>query len=184
MRPEKKRKSAPATKSRACTETQKRVAVGNRKARREGGARRSPHVISAAHNLALLSSILAIVSRCTSSGPSASRSVLAPANMRARGWSPHTPSPPCSWIAASMTNSAAFGAATLHAAMAPFAVLLPSSSSRRAASSVGEARAVQSHAHHAQRLQHVPVRRQRLPERRRGPRRRRAASRSARRPCL
>ena len=87
------------------------------------------------HNLALLSSILAIVSRCTSSGPSASRSVLAPANMRAKGWSSHTPKPPCSCIAASMTDSAAFGAATLHAAMAPFAVLLPSLSSRRAASS-------------------------------------------------
>mmetsp|Transcript_11670 Transcript_11670/g.49908 ORF Transcript_11670/g.49908 Transcript_11670/m.49908 type:complete len:218 (+) Transcript_11670:132-785(+) len=56
--------------------------------------------------------------------------------MRAKGWSSHTPNPPCSCIAASMTKSAAFGAATLHAAMAPLAVLLPSLSSRRAASSV------------------------------------------------
>mmetsp|Transcript_1761 Transcript_1761/g.4004 ORF Transcript_1761/g.4004 Transcript_1761/m.4004 type:complete len:244 (-) Transcript_1761:732-1463(-) len=39
-------------------------------------------------------------------------------------------------MAASMTDSAAAGAATLHAAMAPFATLFPSRSRRRAASSV------------------------------------------------
>lgn len=41
------------------------------------------------------SSSLAIVSRCTTSGPSARRSVRAPAHMWARGVTSDTPAPPC-----------------------------------------------------------------------------------------
>ena len=41
------------------------------------------------------SSSFAIDTRCTSSGPSASLSVLAPLHMAANGKSSHTPAPPC-----------------------------------------------------------------------------------------
>src|SRR5262249_30170245 len=55
--------------------------------------------------------------RCTSSGPSARRSVRTLAHARARPKSVVTPAPPCAWIAQSMTLSAMFGAATLIAAI-------------------------------------------------------------------
>ena len=45
----------------------------------------------------LASSNFAIETRCTSSGPSASRRVLAPLHMRANGKSSHTPAPPCTY---------------------------------------------------------------------------------------
>ena len=50
--------------------------------------------------------------RCTSSGPSASRSVRASAYSCASGVSAETPAPPCTWIAASSMASTTLGAST------------------------------------------------------------------------
>ena len=63
------------------------------------------------------SSCLATVSKCTISGPSAMRRLLAPANQWARGESWLTPSPPWSWIARSTTRHAICATATLIAAI-------------------------------------------------------------------
>ena len=79
------------------------------------------------------SSSLAIVSRCTSSGPSASRSVRACAHACARNVSWLTPCAPCAWIARSITCSATFGATTLIIAIAARAALLPTVSIKCAA---------------------------------------------------
>lgn len=49
---------------------------------------------------AVANSCLAIAARCTSSGPSASRIVRAPAHSLARGKSSQTPPPPCTCIKA------------------------------------------------------------------------------------
>src|SRR5437899_2076511 len=59
------------------------------------------------------SSHFAIDSVCTSSGPSASRSVRTLAQALARNVSSETPAPPCAWIARSSTRSVTFGATTL-----------------------------------------------------------------------
>ena len=62
--------------------------------------------------------------RCTSSGPSAIRSVRSPAHIIASGVSSLTPAPPWVWIARSTTSRAIRGATTLMAAIslrAPFA---------------------------------------------------------------
>ncbi len=71
------------------------------------------------------SASFAIVPRCTSSGPSAMRSVRAPAHRRASGVSPDTPAPPCACTAASSAASAAAGASTLAAAILPRACARP-----------------------------------------------------------
>src|SRR3990167_6575699 len=72
--------------------------------------------------LYLFNSTFAIRPRCTSSGPSASRSTRAQPNMAASGKSSLTPPPPCTWIAASITFCATFGATTL---MAEISVMAP-----------------------------------------------------------
>src|SRR5690606_18227137 len=72
-----------------------------------------------------LSSRRAIWARCTSSGPSARRSVRAPADTRARPKSLATPAAPKSWIARAITRSAMFGATPLVAAISTRAALLP-----------------------------------------------------------
>ena len=79
------------------------------------------------------SSIFAIVSRCTSSGPSASRSVRDEAQACARKVSWLTPAAPCAWIARSSTRSATFGATTLIIAISARAALLPTVSIKCAA---------------------------------------------------
>src|SRR5688500_13832135 len=63
--------------------------------------------------------------RCTSSGPSAKRSVRECAHMEASGNSWLTPPPPCSCMARSTTASVMLGTATLISAMACLAALLP-----------------------------------------------------------
>ena len=63
-------------------------------------------------SLALCSSNLAIVPKCTSSGPSAILNVLAVAQRWARKVSDDNPAAPCTCIAMSSTFSAMFGAAT------------------------------------------------------------------------
>src|SRR5882672_3077686 len=79
------------------------------------------------------SSIFAIWLRCTSSGPSAKRNVLACAYAYARPKSSETPPPPCTCIAQSITWSATFGASTLIIAISFFAALLPTVSIFQAA---------------------------------------------------
>lgn len=63
-------------------------------------------------SLALCSSSLAMVPKCTSSGPSAILNVLAVAHRCARTVSDDNPAAPCTCIAMSSTFSAMFGAAT------------------------------------------------------------------------
>src|SRR5579885_1976488 len=74
------------------------------------------------------SSSFATVSRCTSSGPSASRRVREFAHIAAYSKSWETPAPPCACIARSMTRSARLGATTLIIAISARAALLPARS--------------------------------------------------------
>jgi len=67
------------------------------------------------YSFALRNSSFAMFSLCTSSGPSARRSVRALAHIHARGVSWHTPCAPCAWMALSITCSAMVGAFTLMA---------------------------------------------------------------------
>ncbi len=62
---------------------------------------------------------------CTSSGPSAIRSVRAMAYIRASGTSSDTPAPPCAWMAWSMTQRAVRGTTTLIAEISVRASRLP-----------------------------------------------------------
>src|ERR1043165_8151525 len=71
------------------------------------------------------SSSFAIASRCTSSGPSAKRSVRELAHAAAHSKSCEIPPPPCACIARSRTRSATFGATTLIIAISARAALLP-----------------------------------------------------------
>src|SRR5215469_731025 len=71
------------------------------------------------------SSILAMDSRWTSSGPSARRSVRELAHAAASTVSWHTPAAPCAWMARSRTRRATLGAMTLIMAISPRAALLP-----------------------------------------------------------
>src|SRR5256885_1696091 len=75
--------------------------------------------------LCLRSSRRPIWRRCTSSGPSAKRSVREWAHMDASGNSWLTPPPPWSWMARSTTRSVMLGTATLISAIACRAALLP-----------------------------------------------------------
>lgn len=64
-------------------------------------------------------SSFAMVPRCTSSGPSASRRVRALAHKWANGKSELTPPPPWTWMALSNTRNAVFGAATFRVKSQP-----------------------------------------------------------------
>src|SRR5216684_1413800 len=89
---------------------------------------------------------------CTSSGPSAKRSVRALAHRWASGKSWLTPPPPCAWIALSITHSVIAGVTILIAWISPCAPLLPTvsishavlSTSRRACSILTLDSAIQS----------------------------------------
>ena len=70
-------------------------------------------------DMRLPSSRRAMAMRCTSSGPSAKRSVRAPAHSRASGKSSETPPPPCACMEMSRTSSTVDGASTLAAAILP-----------------------------------------------------------------
>jgi hypothetical protein len=74
--------------------------------------------------------------RCTSSGPSARRSVRFHAYIHASGNASDTPPPPCAWIAQSITCCAMFGATILIIAISARAALLPTVSIIDAALSV------------------------------------------------
>lgn len=92
-------------------------------------SRHASHSLKAGYILDLRceSSSLAMDMRWTSSGPSAMRSVRAPAHRRAKGTSSETPAPPCAWMAASSTDSTVDGASTFAAAILPRACSAKSS---------------------------------------------------------
>src|SRR3954451_8676234 len=83
--------------------------------------------------LPFFSSVLAIASRCTSSGPSASRSVRVCAHIAASGKSSQTPAAPCAWMARSSTRSVIRGTTTLTIASSFRAALLQTVSISEAA---------------------------------------------------